>query len=69
MKSFWKHTNGKIYAIRSDSFGNITGAAGPFDIDNLEALDSYHYGPAIVDWIKKAIAERKLQRINPMPIG
>jgi len=69
MKSFWQHTNGKVYAVRSDSFGNITGAAGPFDLENLKALDEYQYGQGVVDWVKRAIAERKLRRINPMPIG
>jgi len=69
MKSFWQHTNDRVYAVRSDSFGNITGAAGPFEIEELKGLDGYHYGPAVVDWIKRAIAEHKLRRINPMPIG
>ena len=64
MKSFWKHTNGRVYAVRSDSFGHITGAAGPLDPDNLQGLDDYHYGPGIVDWVKRAIAERKLCRIS-----
>lgn len=69
MKSFWQHTNGRVYALRSDSFGNITGAAGPFELDDLKALDSYSYGPAVVDWIKRAIDEHKLRRINPLLIG
>jgi len=64
MKSFWQHTNGRVYAVRSDSFGNITGAAGPLDPDNLQGLDDYQYGPGIVDWIKRAIAERKLHRMS-----
>ncbi len=64
MKSFWQHTNGRVYAVRSDSFGNITGAAGPFDPDDLRGLDDYQYGQGIVDWIKRAIAERKLRRMN-----
>jgi hypothetical protein len=68
MKSFWQHVNGKVYAIRNDSFGNLTGAAGPFDLDDLKDLDDYHYGPAIIDWVKRAIAERKLQRIRPTPV-
>lgn len=69
MKSFWQHANGRVYAVRSDSFGHITGAAGPFDIEDLQGLDDYRYGPGIVDWIKQAMADRKLRRINPMPIG
>jgi hypothetical protein len=69
MKSFWQHTSGKVYAVRSDSFGNITGAAGPFELEDLQGLDNYTYGPAVVDWIKRAIAEHKLRRINPLLIG
>jgi hypothetical protein len=69
MKSFWLHTNGKVYAIRSNSFGDITGAAGPLDPDDLKSLDDYQYGQAIVDWIKRAIAERQLTRISVTPIA
>ncbi|MHC4520246.1 MAG: hypothetical protein ACYTAS_16770 [Planctomycetota bacterium] len=68
MKSFWQHDNGKVYAIRCNSFGNLTGAAGPFDIDDLKSLDDYHYEMGIVDWVKEAIAERKLHRINAAPV-
>ena len=67
MKSFWQHDNGKVYAIRCNSFGELTGAAGPFKLDSLKDLDDYKYGPAIVDWIKDAIAQHKLHRINPTP--
>ena len=68
MKNYWQHTNGRVYAIRSNSFGNITGAAGPLDPDDLKGLDDYQYGPGIVDWVKEAIAQRKLRRINPTPV-
>ena len=68
MKDFWQHDNGKVYAVRSDSFGRITGAAGPFDPDDLGSLEEFHYGPAIVDWVKKAIAEHKCHRISVPPI-
>jgi hypothetical protein len=64
MKSFWQHENGKIYAVRSNTFGKITGAAGPLDPDTLQGLDSYEYGPAIVQWIEAAIAAHKLRRVN-----
>ena len=68
MKSFWQHVNGKVYALRSDSFGNLTGAAGPFELEDLKSLDDYHYGQAVVDWVKQALAEHKLHRINPTPV-
>ncbi len=65
MKSFWQHENGKIYAVRSNTYGKVTGAAGPLDPDALQSLDSYEYGPSIVSWVERAIAERKLRRVNP----
>jgi hypothetical protein len=34
------------------------------DPDNLGDLEDYDYGPAIVDWVKKALAEHKLHRIK-----
>ncbi len=67
MKSFWQHENGRAYAVRSNTFGKITGAAGPLDPDDLQDLDSYEYGPAIVQWVERAIAVRKLRRVNPTP--
>ena len=69
MKNYWQHTNGRVYAIRSNSFGHITGAAGPLDPDDLKGLDDYQYGPGIVDWVKDAIAQRKLRRVKPTPVG
>ena len=69
IKGFWQHKNGKIYAVQSDTFGNIIGAAGPLDSDNLRPLDEYDYKPAIVDWITDALAQQKLRRINPAPCG
>ena len=69
MKSFWQHENGKAYAIRCNSFGNITGAVGPLDPDDLRGLDDYRYGQSIVDWAETAFAEHKLHRINATPVG
>ncbi len=66
VKGFWQHTNGKIYAVKSDSFGKIIGAVGPLDPDDLHDLDEYDYKLAIVDWIRDAFACHKLHRINPI---
>ena len=65
IKGFWQHSNGKIYAIKSTSFGEILGGIGPLDPNDLKDLDEYDYKPAIVQWLKRAIAEHKLNRINP----
>lgn len=64
MKGFWQHENGKIYAIESTSIGEILGAAGPLDPDELGDLGDYEYGPAILEWVQRAIAEHKLHRIK-----
>jgi hypothetical protein len=53
--------------VKSDSFGNIIGGAGPLDPDNLYELDEYDYKSAIVDWLEEAFAQYKLHRINPQP--
>lgn len=67
IKGFWEHQNGKIYAVQSDTFGNIYGAVGPLDPNNLQSLDEYDYKPAIIDWVKDALKHKKLRRINPSP--
>jgi len=64
MKTFWQHDNGKVYAVESDTFGKVTGAAGPLDENGLHDLDTYRYGPAIVEWVETAIAEHKLHRVE-----
>ncbi|MHC4240578.1 MAG: hypothetical protein ACYSUC_12665 [Planctomycetota bacterium] len=65
VKGFWQHVNGKIYAVESDSFGNIIGGVGPLDPNDLRNLEDYDYKPAIVDWLRQALAERKLHRFRP----
>ena len=65
IRGFWQHTNGKIYAVESDTFGRIMGAAGPLDPNNLRDLDSYDYRPAITGWVADAVARHALRRINP----
>ena len=64
-RGFWQHANGKIYAIESDTFGKILGAAGPLDPNDLRDLDDYDYRPAITGWVADALARRALHRINP----
>ena len=64
MKTFWQHDNGKVYAVESDTFGKVTGAAGPLDMDDLHDLDVYRYGPAIVEWVETAIAQHKLRQVE-----
>lgn len=66
VKGFWQHVeNGCIYAIESTTFGQVLGGTGPLDADNLLDLDDYEYGSMITVWLKQALAENKLRRINP----
>jgi hypothetical protein len=64
-KGFWRDIKtGKIYAVESTTFGKIVGGAGPLDPKNLKELDDYKYTSAIVDWLEKAVAQKKLHRIS-----
>jgi hypothetical protein len=65
MKTFWQHASGDVYAVESDTFGHVVGAAGPLALDKLRDPSEYNYVCGLVAWIKKAIAQRKLHRINP----
>ena len=47
IKGFWQHRNGKIYAIKSTSFGKIVGGVGPLDPNDLRDLDEYDYKPFV----------------------
>ena len=66
IKGFWQDTKtGKIYAIESTTFGKIVGGAGPLDENDLHDLEDYDYKPAILEWLERAVKEKKLHRINP----
>ncbi len=65
MKTFWQHASGEVYAVESDTFGHVVGAAGPLSLDRLRDPSEYNYSCGLVGWIKKAIGQRKLHRINP----
>lgn len=69
IKGFWQHDNGKIYAVESTTLGKILGGVGPLDSNNLHDLDDYEYTPAILDWLERAVAEKKLRRVNPKQRG
>ncbi|MHC4843636.1 MAG: hypothetical protein ACYTFM_10595 [Planctomycetota bacterium] len=63
-KDFWRdERTGKIYAVESTTFGEIVGAAGPFEEHELKELEEYEYKPAIVDFLKKAVEEKRLHRM------
>jgi hypothetical protein len=65
IRGFWQHANGRLYAIESDTFGNIIGGVGPLNPDELRNLDDYEYTGSIVGWLQDSVAQRKLRRVNP----
>jgi len=64
IRGFWQHTNGKIYAVESDTFGNILGGAGPLDPNDLHGLEDYDYKPAITKWLADAVAQLRMQNFS-----
>ena len=65
MKGFWQDIKtGKIYAVESDTFGEIVGGVGPLDENDLHDLEDYDYKPAILEWLERAVKEKKLRRIS-----
>lgn len=65
-KGFWEHIEtGQIYAVKSTPFGEVIGADGPLDPNDLRDLDSYKYGRKILLWMQRAVANNRFRRINP----
>ena len=65
MRTFWQHNNGMVYVVESDSFGTITGAAGPLEPGHLGDPTDYTCSPGILGWLNHAIIEKKIRRVNP----
>jgi hypothetical protein len=68
MKTLWQHENGMLYAVEHDSLGHITGATGPLDPWDLRDLDEYRYGPGAINFVRRAIQRREMQRVDPQAI-
>lgn len=70
IKSFWKHIdNGRIYAIQCTPFGQIVGACGPLNPDNLPDLEQVEYSKDVLIWVEATMAEGKLHRFNAQPMA
>jgi hypothetical protein len=65
MKIFWQHRNGKLYAVRHDTFGHIAGVAGPLDWDDLHDGDEYCYEAGLVEWAETEIRRHAMHRVQP----
>ena len=69
-KGFWKHIeNGHIYAIECTPFGQIIGACGPLNPDNLPDLETCEFGMDILIWVETTMNEGKLHRFNAQPMA
>ena len=65
MKTFWQHRNGKLYALRHDTFGHIIGVAGPLDWEDLHDGREYHYETTLVLWAEGEIRRHAIHRMQP----
>jgi hypothetical protein len=68
MKIFWQHRNGRLYAVKHDTFGHIAGVAGPLDWDDLHDGDRYRYDSALVAWAEAEIRRHAMHRIQPAAV-
>lgn len=65
IKGFWRHTvYGGVYAIESTPYGELVGAVGPLDPDDLHDLESYEYTSKINDWLQRALDNHELRGVN-----
>lgn len=65
IKEFWKHAEtGAVYVIESTREGEVLGAAGPLDGENLPEAKACECSGKINVWIKRAFADNKLRRLS-----
>jgi len=65
MKTFWQHRNGKLYAIRHDTFGHVVGVAGPLEWEDLHDSGEYEYDSDLVQWAEDEIRRHAMHRMQP----
>lgn len=65
MKIFWQHRNGDLYAVKHNSFGHITGIAGPLGWDDQQDEDAYRYEVGLVEWAETEIRRHAMHRVHP----
>lgn len=69
MKKLWQHRNGKLYALRHDTFGHVIGVAGPFDWEDLRDANEYQYDPGLTGWAEAEIRRHAMHRLHPAAVG
>jgi hypothetical protein len=65
MNVFWLHRNGKLYALKHDTFGHIAGIAGPLAWDELSETDDYEYRTELIAWAEGEIERHAMHRMKP----
>jgi len=65
MNVFWLHRKGYLYALKHDTFGHITGVAGPLPWDDLPEADDCEYRTELVAWAEGEIARHAMHRMRP----
>ena len=65
MKTFWQHRNGKLYALKHDTFGHIIGVAGPLDWEDLHDGNEYRYDTELAVWAEGEIRRHAMHRMQP----
>ncbi len=65
MNVFWLHRNGKLYALKHDTFGHIAGVAGPLNWDDLHENDDYEYRTELIIWAEGEIERHAMHRMRP----
>jgi hypothetical protein len=63
MKVLWQHRDGNLYAVEHDTFGHVTGAAGPLDWDQRGDTDECRCTTDAIDWVEDAIRRHALHRV------
>jgi hypothetical protein len=65
MKTFWQHRNGKLYALRHDTFGHVVGVAGPLEWEDLQDPGEYRYESELAEWAETEIRRHAMHRMQP----
>jgi len=68
MTVLWQHRNGDLYATRHDTFGHITGVAGPLDWENLDDPGECDFQGDLIEWAEEAIRHHAMHKIHPAAV-
>jgi hypothetical protein len=58
-----------LYATRHDTFGHITGVAGPLDPEDLGDLEECYFQTELVEWAENAVRQHAMHKIHPAAVA